>query len=51
MASDAQKQTRIDEIDEVLATGLTAHNVDGVSVSIDPSTLRKERARLQKQLN
>lgn len=51
MATDEQKQDRIDEIDELLASGMTSHSFNGVSMAIDPSTLRKERARLQLQLD
>lgn len=51
MATDQQKQDRIDEIDVILSTGMTAHSFNGVSMSFDPSTLRKERARLQKDLD
>lgn len=51
MATDAEKQNRIDQIDEMLATGMTSHSVDGVSMSFDTATLRKERARLQKQID
>lgn len=50
MATDEEKQTRIDEIDELLATGMSAHSVDGVSMSFDPASLRKERAKLSKEL-
>lgn len=51
MATDEVKQGRIDEIDEMLATGVTAHTVDGVSMTIDHNSLRKERAKLVRELN
>jgi hypothetical protein len=42
----ATAQTRIDEIDSILASGVASASVNGRSVAYDLSALRKERSRL-----
>jgi hypothetical protein len=37
-------------IDRLLATGVSSHSVDGVSVSIDLNFLRRQRATLAERL-
>jgi len=50
MASAAEKQTRLDEIEKHLATGATMTVIDGVSVRVDLAELRRERRRLRQEL-
>lgn len=45
-----QIRQRLAEIDETLSAGMTTVNVDGVTATIDLNHLRRERARMQKQL-
>lgn len=50
MASNQEIQNRIDDIDELLASGVTSVSTDGTSTSIDVNSLRKERADLTRRL-
>ena len=50
MASAAEMQTRLDDIEKHLATGSTTTVIDGVTVSVDLAELRRERVRLRQQL-
>jgi hypothetical protein len=50
MASNEQIKQRIDDIDELLASGVTSVSTDGTSTSIDVNSLRKERADLNRRL-
>lgn len=40
----------IEEIETVLAAGVTTHSVDGTTTTFDHSSMRKELRRLQKSL-
>lgn len=50
MATNQEIQNRINDIDELLASGVTSVSTDGTSTSIDVTSLRKERADLQRRL-
>ena len=47
----AQDEERVAEIDALLAAGVTFLNEDGNQVTIDPASLRKERATILRRLN
>lgn len=51
MATQAQIQARIDQIDEDLASGVTSTSTDGTTVSVNLESLRAERRRLQRLLD
>ena len=51
MATNEEKETRIEEINEMLSTGMNSHSVDGLSLGFDLASLRKERARITRELN
>ena len=50
MASTKDLKAKLADIDTWLSSGAKSVTVDGVTVSIDPDQLKKERARIERQL-
>ena len=44
-------ETKIADIEAILAGGLTTFAADGLQMQFDPRALERERRRLQQQLN
>ena len=50
MATAEELQTKIDAIDELLQSGMTSTDNDGLKATIDHGELRKTRAELKREL-
>ena len=50
MASQAVIQKRIDEIEDILRSGVETVNTDGTSTKVNHAELRKERNELRRRL-
>ena len=48
--SNAEKRTRLSDIEEILTSGVTETTVDGVTTKFDLDSLRRERHQLQVSL-
>lgn len=48
--TDAEKQARLAQINQILTLGVRSESSDGQSTSYDHDTLRDERSRLEREL-